>query len=104
MRLEPASRLAQIFGAPRIDVNSFHHQAVDPVTPGRHWLIAASAEDGTVEALEAAGERFLLGVQWHPECLEGAHRRLLFGALISAAQAGPPPWVTVTLIANCPAL
>ena len=87
MRLEPASRLAQIFGAPRIDVNSFHHQAVDPVTPGRHWLIAASAEDGTVEALEAAGERFLLGVQWHPEgsFREDVYAQRLFQAFIQAA-------------------
>ncbi len=44
----------------RIDVSSFHHQAIDRLAPGLH--VTATAEDGVIEALEADG--FVLGVQW----------------------------------------
>lgn len=88
VELAAGSRLARIFGASRIEVNSFHHQAVDPAVPGRELAITARADDGTVEAIEATGRRFLLGVQWHPERMEGAHRRRLFDALVSAVQGG----------------
>ena len=46
---------------------------------------SAWAEDGVVEAVEATGRRFCLGVQWHPE--ESADRRL-FAALVAAAGNG----------------
>ena len=46
-------------------VNSFHHQAVKAVPFG--FSTAAETADGIVEAIEATGERFCLGVQWHPE-------------------------------------
>jgi putative glutamine amidotransferase len=59
-------------------VNSTHHQAVDQ--PGG-LRVAALAEDGVVEAVEAPDHRFCLGVQWHPELL-GTQGRL-FRALLS---------------------
>jgi len=82
------SRLARIFGAARIAVNSFHHQAVDPAALGRDLAITARADDGTVESVESTGTRFLVGVQWHPERLDGAHRGRIIGALIAAARGG----------------
>jgi putative glutamine amidotransferase len=42
----------------------------------------AWAEDGTLEAMELAGERFCLGVQWHPEMAADAG---LFTGLVRAA-------------------
>lgn len=86
VELGTGSRLERIFAASRIGVNSFHHQAVQPAAPGRGLAITARADDGTVEAIESTGPRFLLGVQWHPERLDEAHRRLIFGALIAAAR------------------
>ncbi|PSR23527.1 MAG: peptidase C26 [Sulfobacillus acidophilus] len=71
------SRLAQIVGASALEVNSFHHQAVDQVPS--EWRTVAQAEDGVIEAIEHPGDRFLMGVQWHPEDLIGdelAARRL----------------------------
>ena len=64
----PDSRLATILGRGRLDVNSFHHQAASRMGDG---LVPTAAPDGTVEAFEAPGERFLVGVQWHAECLVG---------------------------------
>ncbi|MCM2390401.1 gamma-glutamyl-gamma-aminobutyrate hydrolase family protein [Streptomyces albipurpureus] len=52
------------------EVPTYHHQAVDRLTPS--LMAGAHAEDGTVEAVEratpgTAGESWVLGVQWHPE-------------------------------------
>lgn len=82
------SRLALIFAADLIAVNSYHHQAADPAAIGRDLVVTARADDGTVEAVESTGPRFLVGVQWHPERLDGAHRGRIFGALIAAAATG----------------
>lgn len=60
-------------------VNSTHHQAVDG--PGA-FEVCAVAPDGVVEGVYAPGHRFALGVQWHPELLDGR----LFAALVRAAR------------------
>ena len=49
-------------------VNSFHHQAVDDA--GKRFRVVARSEDGIVEAMESTEYKSILGVQWHPECLE----------------------------------
>ncbi len=85
VRLEPSSRLAGIFGMERMPVNSRHHQAV--AAPGDGLRVCARAEDGVVEAVEGQGGAFVLGVQWHPESLDTAHRRALFGAFVAACRA-----------------
>ena len=47
-------------------VNSHHHQAVRRT--GRDLRAIAWANDGVIEAIEdVRSERFVLGVQWHPE-------------------------------------
>ncbi|RWX81883.1 gamma-glutamyl-gamma-aminobutyrate hydrolase family protein [Neorhizobium lilium] len=45
-------------------VNSVHHQAVLP-SPAYRQI--GSAPDGVIEAIEAVGGGFALGIQWHPE-------------------------------------
>lgn len=60
------SRLSGIVGGvSRIEVNSFHHQAVKSPAPGT--VPSAYAPDGMIEALEMPDYPYLLGVQWHPE-------------------------------------
>lgn len=78
----PGSRLAAIVGE-RLDVNSFHHQAV--ATLGAGLVATARAPDGTIEAFEARRGGFLLCVQWHAECLacRARHARL-FEAFVAA--------------------
>ena len=51
-----------------IDVNSFHHQAVDE--PGPRFRIIARSDDNIIEAMESTEHKSIMGVQWHPECLE----------------------------------
>ena len=48
-----------------VQVNSSHHCCVDKL--GEGVRITACATDGVPEAIEVEGERFCLGVQWHPE-------------------------------------
>ncbi len=77
----PGTRLAALIGPGAIEVNSFHHQAVDRL--GNGLRIAARAADGTVEAIEGAG--FTVGVQWHAEALTDGR---LFEALVNASSPG----------------
>lgn len=61
------SKLYKIVDANEIMVNSFHHQLIKD-TPD-NFLVAATAKDGGVEAIEAKDYSFLIGIQWHPEML-----------------------------------
>lgn len=80
------SLLSQITGADRLEVNSFHHQAVDVLGDG--LLVTSRAADGTVEGVEARDREFTLGVQWHAECLVGDRRQAaLFEQFVAAASA-----------------
>ncbi len=49
-------------------VNSFHHQAVSD--SGSKFRVVATAPDGVIEAMESSEYKPILGVQWHPECME----------------------------------
>ena len=51
-----------------LSVNSFHHQAVDETGP--RFRVIARSDDGIIEAMESTEYKSILGVQWHPECLE----------------------------------
>jgi putative glutamine amidotransferase len=89
----PGSRLAEILGATRIGVNTFHHQTIERPAP-QFSVVGRSVEahgDGVIEAVEVAGRSFALGVQWHPERM---WRRVpacarLFAALVTAAARKP---------------
>lgn len=68
VNIKPGTMLSEIFdGEATIYVNSFHHQAVD--NPGKHMRTAATAPDGTIEAIESSEQKPIIGVQWHPEWL-----------------------------------
>ena len=77
-----------MFGETSITVNSNHHQAADPDHMGRGLQAVAFAKDGVVEAIEGVDpNRFVLGVQWHPERVRFAdHRQKLFGGFVQAAR------------------
>jgi putative glutamine amidotransferase len=72
----PGTRLRMLVGD-RTGVGCHHHQAVRE-HPG--FAAAAYAEDGTLEAMEAPGDRFLVAVQWHPETRTDAG---LFAGLVA---------------------
>ena len=89
VHLQAGSRLAAIAGATRLEVNSFHHQAVDRL--GEGLVVTAWAPDGTVEGLEADDRAFTLAVQWHAESLTGEEpHAALFAALVDSATQREP--------------
>jgi putative glutamine amidotransferase len=67
VRLEPRSLVHRTVGTLSASVNSRHHQAVRQLAPG--LAASAWAEDGVIEAVEAANgsPSWMLAVQWHPE-------------------------------------
>lgn len=54
-----------------LSVNSVHVQAIDRLGDG--LVVEARARDGTIEAVRYSGNRFALGVQWHPEFLAASN-------------------------------
>lgn len=90
--LDPASQLGAVLGRRRKMVNSFHHQAVASL--GSRLRVTATASDGTIEAIEAIDRDFVLGVQWHAECLVGQpEHAAVFGAFVDAARQFGELWV-----------
>ncbi|MFE2751829.1 gamma-glutamyl-gamma-aminobutyrate hydrolase family protein [Actinosynnema sp. NPDC059335] len=77
----PGSVLAGIVGL-ATTVFCHHHQALDVLGDGLR--VVAGAPDGTPEAVELPGSRFVLGVQSHPEADTEDDR--LFAALVGAAR------------------
>lgn len=83
--MQPGTRLRNIFGDKQVYANSFHHQRI--VDPGR-LRIAAVAGKKDIEGVELPDERFVVGVQWHPELqaiFSDANQRL-FHALVDEAR------------------
>jgi putative glutamine amidotransferase len=95
---EPAHAVTIRAGSPlhrltrhrRLEVNSFHHQAVDAL--GKRLVPCAHAPDGTIEALFDPQLRFCLGVQWHAELLthRAEHAPLLRELVVAAGTAAAP--------------
>ncbi len=81
--ITPGSLLHRITNATELSVNSAHHQAVRAPAPG--LVASAFAPDGVIEAIEHPGQRFCLGVQWHPEYLVSAGDQQILAAFIAAA-------------------
>ena len=82
VNIEKDSVLFRIYKSERIYVNSFHHQAVSD--GGMRFRVTAKAPDGVIEAMESSEFKSILGVQWHPECLEDEGRKL-FAWLVAQA-------------------
>lgn len=62
----PRSKLQKIIGN-FVYTNSYHHQTLGKL--GNNLAICGRTADGTIEAIELLSDSFVLGVQWHPECM-----------------------------------
>ena len=81
------TKLAECVGAPRLGVNTIHHQSIAELGEGL-IVSAVSPDDGVVEGVEMPGKRFVVGVQWHPEHMwrTRPHSKRLFSAFVEAAR------------------
>ena len=87
VRLLEGSLLASLAGGASAHVNSHHHQALETV--GDNLRATAWTADGLIEAVEdVRGDRWALGVQWHPEIdwAEDPLATSIFAAFVDAAR------------------
>lgn len=82
---DPGTQLRDILGEEPLSVNSMHHQAIKEVGAGLR--VAAHDPNGLIEAIEAPGLEFMVGVQWHPEFFADSTMRPLFRAFLNAARS-----------------
>ena len=84
LRVAPGSRLDAALGPGPHRVNSWHHQAIDRLGEGVEAV--GRAEDGVVEAIEVAGDAWVLGVQWELQesWKEDERQAAIFRAFVSA--------------------
>ena len=66
VRISKGTLLYKILGKTELKVNFLHGGLVG--NPGKYKVVARS-DDGLIEGMEYPGNRFNLGVQWHPEFL-----------------------------------
>lgn len=66
VQVRAGSRLSGLLGADRLTASCHHHQEIKDVGDGLAPCAAALAGN-TIEAIEAIDDRWVVGVQWHPE-------------------------------------
>lgn len=67
IHIKSHSLLYKIVQKTRLQTNSYHHQSIHCL--GKNLKVCARTSDGIKEALELPTAPFVLGVQWHPECM-----------------------------------
>jgi len=83
VNIQPKALLAEVLGVNKVGTNSLHHQALGKV--GEGLLVSARANDKVIEGVEMPSKHFVMGLQWHPECMpESELMRHLFEAFIAA--------------------
>lgn len=66
LEIEENKLLSRLITTKNVKVNSSHHQAIKKI--GENLEATAWAKDGVIECIEdTRGDRFVFGVQWHPE-------------------------------------
>lgn len=78
--VEASHRISDLI-EPHLTVACHHHQIVDQ-HPG--FTATAYSDDGVLHAMEQEGDRFVVGVQWHPETMDV---QTLFNGFVAAARA-----------------
>jgi putative glutamine amidotransferase len=85
VRVDLDSELGKIVGSEQVEGKSYHHQAISNLGAG--LVVSGTHSDGTIEAIESTGERWLIGVQWHPERTSSSHESsAIFTEFIAAAR------------------
>ncbi len=85
--VKKGSLLETITGKGELYINSFHHQAIKSLS-AELMVDAVSTNDGFIEAFHHKEQKFLLGIQWHPESyyVQNDSARRIFGAFIGASK------------------
>ena len=68
--------LKDIIKENEIPVNSVHHCIIKHDL--KELVISAISDDGIIEAVEYPNKKFIIGLQWHPECLSDDYSKRIF--------------------------
>lgn len=84
--INKGSKLHEIVSVSRMEIVSWHHQAVKDVP--KKLTITARSKDGVVEGLELGSHPWLVAVQWHPELSASGDKmqQQIFNAFIEACR------------------
>lgn len=84
--VKAGSMLEEIGGQLSIMTNSYHHQNIKGLAPT--LVVDAVSDDGYIEAVHSVEQKFLFGVQWHPEVFRmfDPVAASIFKAFIAAAK------------------
>lgn len=63
--IEKDTLLRSIIRKEELVVNSYHHQSIKKIADD--FVVSAISMDRVIEGIESKSNRFVLGVQWHPE-------------------------------------
>jgi putative glutamine amidotransferase len=86
--VQAGSRMRHALTGASVPVNSMHHQGIKVLASA--LVASATAPDGLIEAVESPNaDRFIVGVQWHPEVFELSEPStgVLFRDFVEAAAA-----------------
>lgn len=87
IRICANTRLERVLGVTELDVNSFHHQAIERL--GENLEETATATDGTIEGVEDPSRHYVVGVQWHAEAMANRETEArLFASFVEACRHG----------------
>ena len=90
IRVKEGSLLADVLGPREAPVNSHHHQGLEKI--GRDLEEIAWSGDGVLEAVQMKGQRWVLGVQWHPEAMAPVHdlQKRIFDTFVEQCARATP--------------
>lgn len=80
--IKEGTLLNKIIAKDEIMVNSAHHNGVR--FEMNELIVSATASDGIIEAVEYPNKKCIVGVEWHPECLDDENSKSLFDYFISS--------------------
>lgn len=83
VNIDRESQLYKIIEQEQIMVNSIHNYHA--IKSGI-YVICGKSEDNLIEALELPGQKFNIGVQWHPELLNDEPSQKLFKEFIDSSK------------------
>lgn len=85
VKVKPDTKLSKVVLKQEVPVNSFHSQVIDQI--GDDLKISAYSDDGYIEGIESTDERFVMGVQFHPEfMIENEEMLNIYRDFVNAAR------------------
>lgn len=81
------TRLSKIINESRIKVNSVHKDVV--IFDMNKLVVNAVSDDVVIEGVEYPNKKFIMGLEWHPECLFDDYSKLIFDSFIKSLKKEP---------------